>query len=89
MVWILLMYEAWRAKGKSFTLSNIKLARYGINREMKRQALAELEAAGLITVTQQGRQSPSIKMVPVSAEFLSAVPDKPVSGSPDTRVRQA
>jgi len=57
MVWILLMYEAWKAKGKPFTLSNVKLARYGVNREVKRQVLAGMAAAGLITVHQQGKQS--------------------------------
>src|SRR5262249_21870156 len=57
MVWILLLYEAWKAKGKPFTLSNVKLARYGVNRETKRQVFAEMKAAGLITVHQQGKQS--------------------------------
>ena len=57
MVWILLLYEAWKAKGKPFTLSNVKLARYGLSRERKRQVLAEMVAAGLITVHQQGKQS--------------------------------
>jgi hypothetical protein len=57
MVWILLLYEAWKAKGKPFTLSNVKLAQYGVNRERKRQVLAEMLAAGLITVHQQGKQS--------------------------------
>jgi hypothetical protein len=57
MVWILVLYEAWKARGKPFRLSNVKLARYGVNRERKRQALAKMEAAGLITVHQQGKQS--------------------------------
>jgi len=57
MVWILLLYEGWKAKGKPFTLSNVKLARYGVNRERKCQVLAEMEAAGLITIHQQGKQS--------------------------------
>src|SRR3974390_2882383 len=60
MVWMLLLYEAWRAKGKPFTLSNVKLARYGVNRERKHQALAEMKAAGLIMVEQKGKQSPII-----------------------------
>jgi hypothetical protein len=60
MLWMLLLYEAWRAKGKPFTLSNVKLARYGVNRERKRQALAEMKAAGLIMVEQKGKQSPII-----------------------------
>ena len=60
MAWILLVYEDWRAKGKPFTFSNTNLAKYGVTREQKRRVLAKLETAGLIKISQQGKQSPVI-----------------------------
>jgi hypothetical protein len=46
----LVLYEFWANKGRSFTLSNAKLAPCGVSRYMKRCALREMQAAGLITV---------------------------------------
>jgi len=48
LVW--LQYLAWKHKNLTFPVSNVPLARYGINRWMKYRALAKLEAAGLIKV---------------------------------------
>ena len=50
MVWILLQFEAFRADSNTFRFGNVILARFGINRELKRQILAMLEAAGLIKI---------------------------------------
>ena len=63
MVGILLLHEAWKAKGASFTLSNVKLARYGISREVKRRALAEFEASGLILVKRRNSQTPVVTVL--------------------------
>jgi hypothetical protein len=63
MVWLVLLYEAWRAKGKPFTLSNVRLRQYGISRHSKYRALAAGEAAGIIQVNRAGKQAAEITML--------------------------
>jgi hypothetical protein len=63
MVGLVLLYEAWADKGKTFTLSNKKLAAYGVTHDTKRRALMEMEAAGLITVERSKQRSPIITWV--------------------------
>jgi hypothetical protein len=46
MVWIALVYLAWKNKNPTVLLSNKTLRRYGVNRHVKYRALATLEAAG-------------------------------------------
>jgi hypothetical protein len=50
MIFTLLAYLAWKAKGPTFTLSNDILKQYGISRWAKYRALARLERAGAISV---------------------------------------
>jgi hypothetical protein len=63
MVWVTVLYEWWANKGKPFTLSNKKLAGYGVTHDTKRRALRELEDAGLITVEQNGKCAPVVTVV--------------------------
>ena len=63
LVWVLLLHEAWRTKGSAFSLSNAKLAKYGISREVKRRALAALETAGLITVDRHHGRAPVVTLL--------------------------
>ena len=63
MVWLVVLYEWWANKGKPFTLSNKKLAGYGVTHDTKRRALRELEAAGFITVKQDGKCAPVVTWV--------------------------
>jgi hypothetical protein len=70
LVWLLLLYEAWKAKGVPFPLSNEKLARYGVSRETKRRALAEIEASGLCTVQRQHGRAP---VVTLPARYTASV----------------
>jgi hypothetical protein len=62
MVWLVVLYEWWANKGRPFTLSNKKLAGYGVTHDTKRRALRELEAAGLITVEQNGKRAPVVTL---------------------------
>jgi len=61
LIW--LWHMAWRTRSMSFTLSNVKLARYGISREVKRRTLAALEAAGLILVERRKNQAPIVTLI--------------------------
>jgi DNA-binding FadR family transcriptional regulator len=46
-------------------LSNQVLAKYGISREIKRKAIANLASAGLIAIADRGRgRSPQITLMP-------------------------
>jgi hypothetical protein len=63
LVGILVLHEAWKAKGKPFAVSNIKLVKYGVSREVKRRALAELESSGLILVRRQHKQAPVVTLL--------------------------
>ena len=50
MVFTLLFYLAWKAKSSTFTLSNVYLRQFGVNRWAKYWALGQLEKAGIISV---------------------------------------
>ena len=63
MVATVLRYQAWKAKGKPFALSNALLARYGVHRNTKYRALTELEAAGLIRLERRGKQALRITLL--------------------------
>jgi hypothetical protein len=65
MVWILLQYMAWKTKSRTFTLSNIMLARYGVSREMKRRVLEKLEASGRIKIERRWKRSPIVTLLPI------------------------
>jgi hypothetical protein len=63
MVAIVVRYQAWKAKGSPFILSNELLAKYGVHRNTKYRALTELEAAGLIRVERRGKHAPVITLL--------------------------
>jgi hypothetical protein len=60
---IWLLHLSWRAKSTTFTLSNARLAKHGVDRQAKRRALANLEKAGLITVERRNRKPPRVTLV--------------------------
>jgi hypothetical protein len=60
-VWLL--YLSWQSKSLSFPLPNEALAERGAERRAKRRALANLEAAGLITVERPERKTPIVSLV--------------------------
>jgi hypothetical protein len=62
-VWIWLVYRAWQVKSTTVAVPSGPLARLGVPRETKRRALKELEAGGLITISQQNRKTPLVTLL--------------------------
>jgi hypothetical protein len=50
LVWIVLLYLAWKTKSQTFSLHNTLLAEYGVRRDTKWRILRALEAAGRIKI---------------------------------------
>jgi hypothetical protein len=63
LIWILLLHMAWKNRSTTFPLSNVSLAKYGVNRETKRRMLVRLEATGLIKVERQHGRAPIVTLV--------------------------
>jgi hypothetical protein len=55
-----LVYTAWRGKSPTFLLPNGHLAELGVSRDVKRQALVDLEGAGLISVERRPSKNPIV-----------------------------
>ena len=62
-VWAWLQYEAWRNRSATVNVANGELEHYGINRERKRRALLDLEAAGLVRVERSGRSAVTVILI--------------------------
>lgn len=61
--WIELLYRSWKAKSLTFPLPNGRLEKVGVSREIKRRALRDLEAAGLITIEWRRNKTPLVTIV--------------------------
>ena len=59
LVWLL--YLAWETKSNTFSLTNVKLR--GVHRNTKYKMLLELEAAGLIQVSREGKKAPLVTLL--------------------------
>jgi hypothetical protein len=57
---LLLVYEHWRTGGRAIVLSNVLSKAEGLSRRSKWNALAELEAVGLVRVERRPRRSPRL-----------------------------
>jgi hypothetical protein len=60
-VWLL--HLAWRAGSMTFPVPNGRLGKRGVDRRVKRKALAGLEAAGLIAVERRSGKTPIVTLV--------------------------
>jgi hypothetical protein len=60
-VWLL--HQAWKARSMTFPLPNVRLTKQGVDRRAKRRALANLEAAGLITVEREDGKTPVVTLL--------------------------
>jgi hypothetical protein len=63
LVWVELVYQSWKAKSLTFPLSNGRLKKAGVSREIKRRALRDLERAGLIMVERRHGRAPRVTLV--------------------------
>lgn len=63
LVLVELLHRSWKAKSLTFTLPNGGLKKRGVSREVKRERLRDLEAAGLIMVERHHGKSPRVTLV--------------------------
>src|ERR1700730_12818077 len=65
LICIELLHRHWKTKSLTFPLSNKKLKRLGVSREVKRRVLRDLEHSGLISVKRSNGKAPvvTLKMV--------------------------
>jgi DNA-binding MarR family transcriptional regulator len=62
-VLVLLLHMKFEAHSPTFACPNGFLERFGVDRYMKRRALAKLEAAGLIAVKRSPRRAPIVTLL--------------------------
>jgi hypothetical protein len=63
MVYVWLVHKARMTGKKAIPVPNGVLVKYGVYREVKRRALKELEAAGLIAIEQRPRKTPIVTLL--------------------------
>lgn len=63
MVWLWLLHQARKTGKSTVAVPNGVLVRYGVSREIKRRALQELAAAGLVTIEQRQRKTPVVTLL--------------------------
>lgn len=65
---IILWHLAGLKKANSFLLSNLHLHRWGVDRYTKYRALRALAKAGLVTIKDRGKRSPTVNIVTGSCD---------------------
>jgi hypothetical protein len=63
LVLVELLRAHWKTKSMTFPLSNVRLRKLGVSRDVKRRVLHDLERAGLITVERPINKSPVVTLV--------------------------
>jgi hypothetical protein len=63
LVWILLIYTAWKSNSLTFPVSNVMLAHYGVSPDIKLRVLKALEEAKMIKVKWRHKQSPIVTLM--------------------------
>jgi hypothetical protein len=58
IVWLWLVHRAWKRQSRTVSVPNGELAKLGVHRFAKREALQQLEAVGLISVDRRPRKTP-------------------------------
>ena len=65
MVWLWLLRRSWERHTPTMVVPTAALQKYGITRKVKRRALEQLEAAGLIAVEQRPHKNPTVTLLHV------------------------
>jgi hypothetical protein len=63
LVWIVLLYTAWKTKNQTFPLPNTLLTKYGVRRDTKTRILRALEAAGRIKVNRKSGRAINVTLI--------------------------
>jgi hypothetical protein len=63
MVCIELLHASWKAKSLTFSVSNKRLGKVGVSRDVKSRVLRDLEVAGLIKIERRPGCSPRVTLV--------------------------
>jgi hypothetical protein len=65
LVFVELLYTKWKAKSSTFALSNVRLRKLGVSREIKRRVLRDLaEGKGrMIALEQKAGRAPRITLI--------------------------
>jgi hypothetical protein len=63
MLYLWLVHQTRKTGGRTVAVTNGVLAKYGVSREIKRRALRELEAGGLITIERRSRKTPLVTLL--------------------------
>jgi hypothetical protein len=62
LVLVELLYRSWKARSMTFLLPNVRLAKWGASRKIKRRVLRDLERGGLVTVEWRSGKSPIVTL---------------------------
>jgi hypothetical protein len=63
LVAIWLLHLQWKARSMTFPVPNGRLGKRGVDKQVKRRVLADLEAGGLITVARSHGKTPIVTLV--------------------------
>ena len=63
MVWAWLVHQTRKTGKVTVAISNGALAKWGVSRDVKRDALRQLEAAGLVVVDRPSRKTPTVTLL--------------------------
>jgi hypothetical protein len=65
LVWMLILYRTWQRQSPAVVVSTTMLRKYGISHKVKRRALEQLEAAGLISVQWRTKKNPVVILIDI------------------------
>jgi len=63
MLWLWLLHQTRKTGKRTVAVPNGAVAKYGVNRETKRRALRQWEAAGLVAIEQRSRKTPVVTLL--------------------------
>jgi hypothetical protein len=79
VVWVEIIFLAWRAKGAPFPLSSGRLS---VSRKLKCRVLRDLERAGLVAVHWRVRQAPLVTLLDPEPQHRKENSDDPLTNRP-------
>jgi hypothetical protein len=62
-LWLWLLHQTRKTGKRSVAVPNGAVVKYGVSREIKRRALRQWEAAGLIVMEQRSRKTPVVTLL--------------------------